>query len=199
VELLNKGISPQSVWDGLFVGAGELLARQPGIVALHAVTTSNALRYAFDTTASDDTRRMVLLQNAAFLPLFRGAMRGRGRVGDVRLDQLEAAEGAAADREAVEAIFRNVGGNSMEAARGVLGYLNQKGDPKTLIDAARVLVFLKGNNSHDYKFSSAVLEDYYHVSPAWRNRYLASGAFKLRGSGGGDNRLVARTRAALKA
>ncbi|HZZ27241.1 MAG TPA: hypothetical protein VFE46_04470 [Pirellulales bacterium] len=34
------------------------------------------------------------------------------------------------------------------------------------IDAARLLVFLKGNNAHDYKFSSAVLEDYYHVSPS---------------------------------
>jgi hypothetical protein len=60
------------------------------------------------------------------------------------------------------------------------------------------LIFLKGNNSHDYKFSSAVLEDYYHVSPAWRNRYLAASVFNLRGSGGPDNELVKRTRAALQ-
>ena len=84
------------------------------------------------------------------------------------------------------------------AAGRLLKYLDEQGDPKQLIDAARVLVFLRGSGTHDYKFSSAVLEDYYQVSPQWRNRYLASGAFNLRGSGGRDNALVARTRAALK-
>jgi len=60
------------------------------------------------------------------------------------------------------------------------------------------LIFLKGNNSHDYKFSSAVLEDFHHVSPAWRDRFLAASVFNLRGSGDKDNSLVNRTRAALK-
>ncbi|MFO1095686.1 MAG: hypothetical protein U0992_20630 [Planctomycetaceae bacterium] len=32
----------------------------------------------------------------------------------------------------------------------------------------------------DYKFNSAVLEDYYHVSPEFRDRYLAAGIFNLR-------------------
>ena len=87
----------------------------------------------------------------------------------------------------------------LAAARKVLSYLRSHPQPKELIDAARVLVFLKGNNTHDYKFSSAVLEDYYHVSPTWRDRYLASSMFNLRGSEGADNPLVKRTRAALKA
>ena len=64
------------------------------------------------------------------------------------------------------------------------------------MDAARRLVFLKGNDAHDYKFSSAVLEDYGHVSPHWRNRYLAASLFYLPGSGAPDNALVGRTRAA---
>src|SRR5205085_9636500 len=52
VEMLNAGMSPQAVWDALFLGAGELLLRQPGIVALHAMTSTNALRYAYETSAS---------------------------------------------------------------------------------------------------------------------------------------------------
>jgi len=64
---------------------------------------------------------------------------------------------------------------------------------------AITLIFLKGNNSHDYKFSSAVLEDYQHVSPDWRERYLAASVFNLRGAGDADNQLVKRTRAALGA
>ena len=59
------------------------------------------------------------------------------------------------------------------------------------------MIFLKGNNAHDYKFSSSVLEDYQNVSPGWRGRYLASSVFNLRGSRGADNALVQRTRAAL--
>ena len=87
----------------------------------------------------------------------------------------------------------------MTAARKALAYLQAGHDPRTLIDAARRLVFLKGNDAHDYKFSSAVLEDYYNVSPAWRERYLASSLFLLPGSADRDNDLVRRTRAALHA
>ena len=60
-------------------------------------------------------------------------------------------------------------------------------------------MFLKGDDAHDYKFSSAVLEDYYHASPAWRDRYLASSLLLLPGSADRDNDLVRRTRAALNA
>ncbi|MCC7083608.1 MAG: twin-arginine translocation signal domain-containing protein [Pirellulales bacterium] len=200
-ELLGRGIAPQSVWDALFVGAGELLMRQPGIVALHAVTSTNALHFAFETAADDETRRLLLLQNAAFLPLFRAAMTRRGKIADGRLDQLEAnpADSAADAPQVIESIFSDVGGDSAMAARKVLGFLEAGGDPQQFIDAARLLVFLKGTNAHDYKFSSAILEDFYRVSPNWRNRYLASSVFNLRGSKSRDNALVQRTRTALKA
>ena len=66
-----------------------------------------------------------------------------------------------------------------------------------LIHAARRLVYLKGNDAHDYKFSSAVLEDYYHASPSYRERYLAASMLLLPGSADKDNNLVKRTRAAL--
>jgi hypothetical protein len=85
----------------------------------------------------------------------------------------------------------------MTAARKMSAYLKENPQPEKLINAARRLIFLKGTNAHDYKFSSAVLEDYYKVSPAWRDRYLAASVFNLRGSGGPDNELVNRTRAAL--
>jgi hypothetical protein len=199
VEMLKRGVAPQSIWDALFVGAQELLVRQPGIVALHAVTSTNALHFAYRTTASDETRRLLLLQNAAFVPLFRQAMAGRGPLKNSHLDALEPIHVDPAAPASVDEIFADVGPDSGTAAGKVLSYLDGGGDPHRLIDAARLLVFLKGDNAHDYKFSSAVLEDYYHVSPAWRNRYLAASVFNLRGSKQPDNRLVERTRAALRA
>ena len=54
VDLLNRGAAVQVVWDGLFNAAGELLMRRPGILSLHALTTTNALHFAFQTSANLD-------------------------------------------------------------------------------------------------------------------------------------------------
>ena len=195
IELLNKGVAPKSIFDGLFEGAGELLMRAPGILALHATTFTNAIYYAFQHCHNDNTRRLLLLQNAAFLPLFR-AQQQRS---DVRIDQLEPAKLESTGEEAVAEIFADVSRNDtrLNASRKILAYLQNKGDVRLLADTARRLIFLKGNNSHDYKFSSAVLEDYEHLSPPWRDRFLAASVFNLRGSGDNDTDLVKRIRAAL--
>ena len=199
VKQINSGVHPQSVWDALFLGGGELLFRQRGIVALHALTTANALRYAFETSGDDQTRRLVTLQCAAFVPLFREAMQSRGKVAEFKIDELVSAPTVASDREPIaREIFDELGKDRQSAAGKLLGALEyERLTAREVIDAGRVLVFLKGENAHDYKFSSAVLEDYYHVSPAWRNKFLAAGVFNLRSSADRDNALVKRTRAAL--
>ena len=73
VEALTGGLSPESVWDALLGGSCELLMRKTGIVSLHSVTSSNALHFAHETSANKETRLMLLLQNAAFVPSFRQA------------------------------------------------------------------------------------------------------------------------------
>lgn len=195
LELLKRGIAPQSIWDALHVGAGELLMRQPGIVALHAVTTTNALRYAYLTSGSSQTRLLAMLQNAAFLPMFREAMKGRGRVREVSISDLEA--GAPDKVPTVETIFAELGNDRDAAARQLMSRLQKTGDAKEIIDTARMTTFLKGDNAHDYKFSSAVLEDFYLITPHFRNQFLASNLYQLRSSQDRENRLVQRTRDAL--
>src|SRR5205814_531309 len=105
VETINRGIAPQSVWDALLVGAGELLMRQPGIVGIHTLTSTNAMRYAFGACSNDETRKLLLLQNAVFLTLFRGAMKSRGSIGDQKIEQLEAAEIPSDSVAALDSIF----------------------------------------------------------------------------------------------
>lgn len=196
-ETINRGVSPQSVWDALFFTSAEMVMRQPAIVPLHAVTSTNALRYAFMNAADDSTRRQLLLQNVAFVAAFREAAKGRDKLKDGRLDAVEPVATKQSGPAAVEEIFADLSGQPQAAAQKALHFLKDQGDAKQLIDAARVLVFLKGSNAHDYKYSSAILEDYYNVSPGWRDRCLAGGMYLLKGSGAGDNRLVQRTRAAL--
>ena len=79
----------------------------------------------------------------------------------------------------------------------MLAFLEGGGRATELIDQARRLVFVKGSDSHDYKFSSAVLEDYFHISPAYRDRFLAASTFKLHGIDEADNALIPRICAAL--
>lgn len=193
VELLNRGVAPHSLWDAIFDGAGELLMRQPGIASLHALTFTNATHYAFQRASGDETRRLLLLQNAAFLPLYRGNSKDKG----LHIDSMEPATLNDSGAGAVEEIFADVTKDKLSAAKKILTYLNDHPDPKPLADAARRLIFLKGRDSHDYKFSSAVLEDYEFMAPQWRNRYLAASVFNLKGSGDKDNDLVQRTRAAI--
>ena len=130
--MLNRGVAPQSIWDALFVGAGELLVRQPGIVALHAGHLDQRLALRLGTpTANDDTRRMLLLQNAAFVSLFRQAMTDRGKIGDDPADQLQPAETDAKDPAASRKSSPTSGATTATAARKVLGYLDQGGDPQS--------------------------------------------------------------------
>jgi hypothetical protein len=199
VEMLNRGVSPQSIWDALLDGAGEVLMRRPGIVGLHAMTTANALHYLFTASGDDTTRRWILLQCASFIPSFRDAASARGgSSNDAVIDKLEPLP-LASSADAVAEICADISGDRMSAARKVLSYVRANPDPKALIDATRLLIFAKGDDAHDYKFSSAVLEDFYHVSPGWRDRYLAASVFNLTGSGARDNGLIQRARSALGA
>jgi hypothetical protein len=194
-ELLNRGVGPQSIYAAFFDGAGELLMRKPGIQALHAFTSTNAMHYEWQHCTNDETRRLLLLQNAAFLPLFRGNPADKA----VRIDELEPVAIKSSGADAVAEIFSEISEDRLGAARKVLAYVQANPEPKEFIDAARLLIFLKGRDAHDYKFSSAVLEDYLQLASPWRERYLAASVFNLRGSGASDNDLVKRTRAALKA
>ncbi len=127
------------------------------------------------------------------MPLFRDALKDRGKVADTWITDLAGQQ----EDSSIESVFQNIGKQTPKAAEGVLSYLDHDGDANELLSEARRYIFLKGNDSHDYKFSSAVLEDFYHVSPAWRNRYLASSVFKLRGPSAKDNGLVDRIKSAL--
>lgn len=197
-EMLRKKVAPASLWEAVFNGAGESLLRQPGIVGLHTLTTVNALHQAYLHAGDASTRRFALLQAAAFLPMFHDSMRSRGKVGSQKIDALEAIEPSKDPAEDLQQAFVDLSRDRGKAVSRVLGLL--QADPTLagpLVDQARRLVFAKGRDSHDYKFSSAVLEDYHALRSPWRERFLAASMVQLRGAGDPDNPLVGRIRAAM--
>jgi hypothetical protein len=200
-ELVKAGVAPQSIWDAAFLAAGELLMRHParperwgnGLVPIRAATSLNALRYADRTAGQEDSRRFLLLQSVAVVPTFRERL----RLQNGRIDRLEPAPLTNSGQEAAGEIFADVGTDRTLAARKALAYLKGGAPAKTVIDAAQRRAFLKGDNTHDYKFTSAVFEDYEHVTPPCRDRFLASCLYIFRGSGDPDIPLVDRARASL--
>ena len=195
-KMLASGVSLQAVHDGLLLAGSEMLMRQPGIVSLHSLTTTNAMQYLVRTVQDDQLRRQLVLQNAAFLPLFLQSMRGRGELRDRSLDDLQPELAEAPQNPG--SIFEILGKDPDQAASLTKAWVseNSAGLPELMTEARR-LIFLKGNDSHDYKYSSAILEDVESLSPAWRSDFMAATLYKLRSSSDATTGLVKRIQAAL--
>jgi hypothetical protein len=191
---VNAGVAPQAIWDAVHLGAAELMLRRPGIVALHAHTAGNALHYAWRVCRGDRARRMLLLQAAAFIPQFRDAM-----AAPVREETILAFEpaGETEGPDALAATFEVLADDRLRAARLLLGHLETGGDAAPILDAARRYTVTKTTGVHDYKFTEALIENAAWLSPRWRARYLASGAFWFNGPGDRDNPVVEQARALL--
>lgn len=211
VKLLNAGTSVQSIWDGFFLAAAEQVMHRPNIFSLHAQTHTNAMRFAWNAARDDETRRFLLLQNAAYLPMFRHdaehqstgftrpEMEVAGVLRDQRIDTIRPARGDAPP-PSVASIFATLGRDRRQATFDLLTSLERGTSAQSVIDAARALIFLKGDDAHDYKYSTAIMEDYGHVSARWRSRFLAANLSLLRSStASADNPLTTRTRRILAA
>lgn len=196
LEALICGVSPQSIWDGVFVGAGELLMQQPGIIGLHGLTTANAIHFLWQTAQDDSIRRQLLLQACSFNPMFRQSAAGRGKLQSRTIESFQESS-YSENPPSPHDILSEISSDRNRAAEQVHAYLSAGGDADDLVSQARRVLFAKGRDAHDYKFTSAVLEDYRHISPAWRNLFLSTSVFNLKGTGHADNSLVARARAAL--
>jgi hypothetical protein len=193
---LNAGVAPEALWDAVDLAAGELLMQSPGIIAIHATTSTNALHYIYNASGDDTTRKLALLQAVGWQPLYRGRAKPPGKQA---IDSLEPIAPDAKGDDAVVEIFDTVSKERMKAARKAVGYLDAGGDPAVVFAAARRLIFHKGRDSHDYKYGAAIWEECLLSSdPKWRAPLVASAMFNLPGSQTADSPLMNRAREAVK-
>ncbi len=168
----------------------------PGIIAIHATTSTNALHYIYNTSGDDTTRKLALLQAVGWQPLYRGRVKPAG---SLAIDALEPLTPAAKGDDAVVEVFDAVSRDRLKAARTAVGYLANGGDAAAIFAAARRLIFHKGRDSHDYKYGAAIWEECLLSSdPRWHAPLVASAMFNLPGSQTPDSPLMNRAREAVK-
>jgi len=194
-SLLNKGVSPDSLWDAVVLAGAELLMRTPGIVSIHAVTAANALHFIYNASGDDTTRKLALLQAVGWMPMYRGRNRAEGAV---RVDALEAIAPESSSDDAVGELFADVSKDRSKAAGKTVGYLTRGGSPDLVFAAGRRMIFHKGKDSHDYKYGAAAWEECrLAADPKWQPALTAAMMFNLPGAGTPDSPLMNRAREAV--
>ncbi|HET6327213.1 MAG TPA: hypothetical protein VFG04_21205, partial [Planctomycetaceae bacterium] len=198
LQLLQSGkIQAQEAWDAVHLAAGELMMRQPGILGIHTVTSTNALHYAFRTAVDPETRLLMLLHGVAWMGQFRQSMQG-GKFGTVKITDLQPAKIDAEEAKAAAETLELIGHDTPGAASRAYALAEQHPEPETYFKLARRLVFRKGADAHRYKYAAAVFEDYGLVSPAWRPHMLATSVYYLNGSQDPDSKVITHALEAVK-
>ena len=193
VDLLGHGVSAETVWEAVTMFAAELVLRRNNIVAVHANTTADAMRYCYAASGGDAARRLLLLQAVAFMPRFREFTAPSTKTRNRRIDAIEPLAA-----ENLDGIFETLGRSRYGAVRQALGWLDAGGNPLALADRLRWYATLKNTGTHDIKFAEAMLENYRRLRFPWRDELLASSLMYANASSTPDDKTVLRARALLR-
>lgn len=197
-KIINGGVAPESLWDAVIMSGGELMMRQPGILALHTVTSTNALHYTYLSSGDDMTRRLAVLQAASWIPMFIERIKPTSAA---RIDAIEPITPAGPSPVGVEAladIFETLSDDRARAAAKAAGYLAAGGSSESLFRAARRAILHKGRDSHDYKYGAAAWEEHQLAADASSQGPLALGLLmNIPGSRTAESPLMKRAREAV--
>ncbi len=171
----EDGLGTDTIWDGLRLFASELFHRRAGkrsntgrvaLLPVHAVTVIEAFGHVWRTTSSDETRRVVLLQAAAFLA---GTRDGLGRVVDLSMEG--PGIDALGDDEDEVALEDALALASPGAVRAHLDRNPESGD--RYLAHLRSSLVRTGIEHHQHKYAAAVQVESRRVHPRWSSRMLA--------------------------
>jgi hypothetical protein len=214
-QLISGKIKAGSVWDAVHLSAAELLLRNKTRSRgwpVHAVTSSNALHFAFRTVLDHETRLLFLLQAVSRVSdqMTRLALE-KGDLRDLRIRDLAGDDLPAATPDAIEAIFAQLPAKKDDwkgdatnrdqdekACRMAFALVSDPGNRPEFMGAACNLANRKATwNAHDMKFPAAAFENTGVVSETWRPHILAATVHALHGPASADAPFFAHAREAL--
>jgi len=217
-QLVAGKVHAGSVWDAIHLTAADLLYRfktREDIRGwpVHAVTSSNALHFAFRVALDSQTRLLLLLQATSRISdQMTKLSLNAGRLRDCRIVDAEPADVPSNRAEAIEEIFEllpykhpdHKEKDALDRASDDAAYcktlvlLRDVENRSPFIHAAcRYLVRKATWNAHDFKFPAAAFEDAGLISERWRPYFLASTVHALHGKASDDAPIFAQAREVL--
>jgi hypothetical protein len=218
-QLSSGKVKAGAMWDAVHLVAADLLFRyKKGGIAIggyliHAVTSTNALRFGFDCCVDDRTRLLMLLQSVGgvgdqfVLPNENeGQLRGMSLL-DLKADDAKAPNSIVdvfamlpnktRDPSPKEAeAYRKA---SDEACKMSFALLQTPANLVAFKQTARSLLCVKATRDpHDLKYPVAAFEDMALANSEWRPYLLASSVHALHGTASSDSTVLIQARKALK-
>ena len=175
VTAFRDGLGPRTVWDGLRLRAAEVFlhrssstpSRREALLPVHAVTVINAFGHAWRTSRSDRTRRVMLLQAAAWLDELHAWLDKNVGLADAKtLDELGQAKDGAPEN--LSALLEQP---SAERARQFLDRHPQQA-PDYVTRLQRNLIH-RAVEHHQHKYAAAFAEEAGLAHPRWASLLLA--------------------------
>ena len=201
--LVKGTANAASVWDAVHLAAAEFRMRArrgAALASVHAVTSTNALHYAYLAAAEPRIRYLMLLQAAGWVSQFRAAaesnpenLRARN-IADLKPD----GEERPLD-QTLASVFAAVPSDPDAAALKVLRFAADLPARDAFLATALRLTAAKVNEVHFYKYLAALIEDVPLVSPPWQPHLLATTVYYTKGSKDDEPAPMKRAREALRA
>lgn len=216
-QLSSGTVHAGSLWDAIHLSAMEISARfdtREGIFGwpVHAVTSTNALHFAFRTAMDTQTRLLILVQAICWVSdKMTGLSLKKGRLRDLRITRLDPVDVPSDSTEATNRLFEMLPGKrdgraeterlyrdkDDVACRSALSLLRTDRGQRAFATVAAGYVNAKANNSHDYKYTAAAFEDARLISERWRPNFMAATVNVLHGPASADTSVFMQAREAL--
>ena len=184
---LEDGMHPATLWDAIRLAAADLFARRPGLLPVHPTTVSNSLHDIYLRSTTDLTRRVALLQAAAWIPVFRDELKERVRLPMGLFQGLEPLTDESPPTSVdAEETLRSPSPPALKAL------LDSTGDATEVVTTMRSELYRNANEQHQPKYAAAVIEDLKHAAPRWHPLLLAHVFEYLPGRSAPTSRLAER-------
>jgi hypothetical protein len=195
-RLVKGHTSAASAWDAIHLAAAELPMRARGssaIVGLHAVTSANALHYAWTAATGSENRFLLLLQAAGWMAQFRSWAQAREEnLRQYEITQIEPSEGTLGE------VFDTVRSNTDGAAARVLKLAADPASRQAFLAESIRLTVSKVDEVHYLKYTAALVEDIRLVSPEWQPHLTAAVVYYSKGAGDPEPAVMKRAREVLR-
>ena len=202
-RLVKGGTGAGAVWDAVHLAAAELImqARSGALItAVHAVTSANALHYAYLTASDPQLRYLLLLQAVGWMGQFRKWSGTRqDNLRPFAITELVRKEESVPPDRALAETLAGIPANRDSSGGRVFGLAGDLATRQAFLAEAVRLTLTKADEVHHYKYLAALIEDVPLVSAPWQPHLLAATVYYLKGPGDPESAPMKRAREALRA